>query len=112
MAEAIIFALRKKGTQKMEEITVYDVHTERLDFLYKTYGVQITTSVDQAVDKADLILLSVKPQNVDSVSESISKPPTGLLLSIVAGCTIEKLQERFHTTKIVRSMPNTPAMVN
>lgn len=38
-------------------------------------------------------------------------PPTGLLLSIVAGCTIDQLRTSFRTDKIVRSMPNTPAMV-
>lgn len=111
MAEAIIFALNKKGVQNMNNITVYDVHTERLAFLKKTYGVQITEDVNEATDKADIVLLSVKPQHVESVAQLILNPISGLVLSIVAGYTIKDLQTHFRTSHIVRSMPNTPAMV-
>ena len=111
MAEAIIFALNKKGVQNMDNITVYDVHTERLAFLKKTYGVQTTEDVNEATDKADIVLLSVKPQHVESVAQLILNPISGLVLSIVAGYTIKDLQTHFRTSHIVRSMPNTPAMV-
>ena len=60
---------------------------------------------------ADVTLLSVKPQNVDSIAAAITTAPKGLILSIVAGCTIDHLKEVFKTNNIVRSMPNTPAMV-
>jgi len=111
MAEAIIFALRKKGTQRMDDITIFDVNTERLQFIKDEYNVKITDNLDEAVHNANITILAVKPQNVDSVAQSLSEPLPGLLLSIVAGCTIDKLEKSFKTDKVVRSMPNTPAMV-
>ena len=111
MAEAILFALNKKGTQNLKNVVVYDVHTERLEFLNKTYGVQTTQNIDDATDKADVVLLSVKPQHVELVAKQINQPISGLVLSIVAGYTIKDLRVHFRTSKIVRSMPNTPAMV-
>lgn len=95
----------------MEDITVYDVNTQRLQFIQEEYNVKVSTSVDEAVKGASISILAVKPQNVDSVAQSLCEPLSGLLLSIVAGCTIDKLEKSFKTDKVVRSMPNTPAMV-
>jgi pyrroline-5-carboxylate reductase len=111
MAEAIISALSKCETQNMNDIVVYDVNESRIKHLKGTYGVTICKNVEEGIKDADVTLLSVKPQNVESLVSSISSPPKGLILSIVAGCTIDRLKEVFKTNKIVRSMPNTPAMV-
>jgi pyrroline-5-carboxylate reductase len=111
MAEAIINALSKSGAQSMSDVTVYDISDNRIDHLQKTYGVKACANIEDGMVDADVVFLSVKPQNVSSVAKSLAKPPKGLLLSIVAGCTIDRLKAEFRTDKIVRSMPNTPAMV-
>lgn len=111
MAEAIIFALQKTQIQNMNDIVVCDVNSSRLDFMKNNFGVRVTNSINEAVEDSDVVLLAVKPQNIDSVAKSLVKPPTGLVLSILAGCDIKKLKDSFNTTKVVRSMPNTPAMV-
>lgn len=111
MAEAIISALSKSKTQNMADIVVYDINEERIKHLQDTYNIRSCTTIEDGIHAADVTLLSVKPQNVESISTAITRAPKGLILSIVAGCTIDQLKEVFKTDNIVRSMPNTPAMV-
>ena len=111
MAEAIISALSKSETQNMADIVVFDINDSRVEHLTATYGTRSCNSMTEGMSDADVTLISVKPQNVQSIGGMIQVPPKGLILSIVAGCTIDKLREIFKTDNIVRSMPNTPAMV-
>jgi pyrroline-5-carboxylate reductase len=112
MASAILGSLQIKNTQKMSDIFVYDVNAERLEFLRSKYGITICNNAQLAVDNSEVTILAVKPQSVSTLAESINQAPSGLLLSIVAGLTIKELKQKFGTNKIIRSMPNTPAMVH
>ena len=62
---------------------------------------------------ADLVLLSVKPQHMDGVLDGLRSTlsPSALALSIAAGCPLSMFTERLPTAAVVRSMPNTPAMI-
>lgn len=111
MAEAIISALSKSEAQNMADIVVFDVNGSRVEHLTATYGTRSCDSITEGMCDADVTLISVKPQNVESIGGFIQVRPKGLILSIVAGCTVDKLREIFKTDNIVRSMPNTPAMV-
>jgi pyrroline-5-carboxylate reductase len=111
MAEAIINALSRKEGQNMSDVRVYDLNTERLTYLKSTYNITVSSGPEEGIQDAEVVMLSVKPQNVTAVAKSLPQPPRGLLLSIVAGCTIDNLKTSFRTDKVVRSMPNTPAMV-
>jgi pyrroline-5-carboxylate reductase len=111
MAEAIISALSKSENQDMADIVVFDVNESRVEHLTATYGTKTCNNITEGMGEADVTLISVKPQNVESIGNLIQIPPKGLILSIVAGCTVDKLREVFKTDNIVRSMPNTPAMV-
>jgi len=111
MAEALINALNIKGVQLPDRIKVFDVNVDRLNHLKSKYNVETSSSIQDLLDESDVVILAVKPQHVQIVSKSVTKPPKGLLLSIVAGYTINQLELAFNTKNIVRSMPNTPAMV-
>ena len=111
MAEALINALNSKGVQDSTKIAVYDPHIERLNYLKETYDIEICESVQGVVDNSEIVILAVKPQHVHTVSAHLNFPNDSLLLSIVAGCPIKQLSTEFKTDKIVRSMPNTPAMI-
>lgn len=111
MAEAIINALHSKKSLPMSSIHVYDVNEDRLNYLSKNFKVQVSDDCNKAVEGAELVILAVKPQHVTYVSKALTKPLTGVLLSIVAGCTMQTLRSEFNTSLVVRSMPNTPAMV-
>ena len=107
------FCLRCTVTTSLlsPDISCYDINPDRIAHLKSLYGITPCQDVAQGMETADITFLSVKPQNVTTLAKSLNKPPRGLLLSIVAGCTVENLQTSFKTNKIVRSMPNTPAMV-
>jgi len=61
----------------------------------------------------DLIILAVKPQDIELLFTGLSSfmRPDQLVLSIMAGVTVERLQFALPTTKIIRAMPNLPAQV-
>lgn len=111
MCEALLGALKGKGLQDMKQVVVCDIHAHRLNYLSNKFGVITTSSTAEAMMEADATIVCVKPQNVDALEKSITSPPKGLVLSIVAGVSLEHLRSVFKSNCIVRSMPNTPAMV-
>lgn len=62
---------------------------------------------------ADLIIIAVKPQDFHFVTENISFkiPENALVLSIMAGITISKIQKALNHNNVVRAMPNAPALL-
>jgi len=110
MAEAILSSLHK--VQNMKNVYVYDIHKGRCTYMHETYGISVSNTIDECIQDAEVILLAVKPQNVVDVAAMVVDPPSGMLLSIVAGCTIQHLREQFKTNVIMRTMPNTPAMIS
>jgi pyrroline-5-carboxylate reductase len=122
MAEAIIKGIRGQGSGVSRGEVTSPVHKgllvsepreDRRQYLEKTYGVETTASNKQIVTSCDIIILAVKPQNMDTVIEEISGALTGdkTVVSIAAGITLEYLSSRLKTKKLVRVMPNTPALV-
>ena len=93
------------------EIKAYDPSAAAADHFQKSCGGMICKELKEALD-AEIILLAVKPQHLaDAVRELPSCSGDKLILSIVAGVTLEKLSELTGTKRIVRIMPNTPARV-
>lgn len=111
MCEAILGALKVKGVQRSCDITVFDLSEKRLEYLAQKYGVNTSNSAQEAVEHAEISIIAVKPQNVATLAATITMPSDSLVLSIVAGMPIRDLGRLFRTNKIIRSMPNTPAMV-
>lgn len=111
MTEAILGALDVKNVQEMSRITVVDPNASRLQQLHDKLGVQTTQNPNEGIEGAEIVVLAVKPQNVSSLAASLTVEPPPLLLSIVAGLTISDMKKLFHTDHIIRTMPNTPAMV-
>lgn len=114
MGGAIISGLISKNLVKKEQITVYDAYKAALEKAQSNYGVNISEDIAKAVKDADLVILAVKPNIIDSVLDSIKNDlkKDGILISIAAGVTIERLVEKtFAHIKVARIMPNTPAMV-
>ncbi|MES9859392.1 MAG: pyrroline-5-carboxylate reductase [Candidatus Thiodiazotropha sp. 4PDIVS1] len=96
-------------------ITVSDPDTDKLSQLAARYGVTTEPDNEQAVQQAQIVVLAVKPQILESValnlakSLQLSKP---LIISIAAGITATDLENWLGGNQVVvRSMPNTPAMI-
>ena len=114
MAEALIKGMLAAGVALADRILVSDVSNERLEHLHATYGIIIDRSNKDAVDKADIILLCVKPQIIDVVLSKIEPvaDKEKLVISIAAGVTIGRIEKMLaNRPRVIRVMPNTPALV-
>lgn len=113
MAQAMIAGLIRHKVAPAENLLASGPRQERVDELQERYGIQPFTDNALAASKADVVLLSVKPQRLDKVLEGIagSIQPGALVLSIVAGAPVSKIARVLNTTAVVRAMPNTPARI-
>ncbi|MGQ9569915.1 MAG: pyrroline-5-carboxylate reductase [Thermodesulfovibrionales bacterium] len=117
MAEALIKGLvqsSKFGAKlKKKDIMVSEPRDERRAYLEKTYYVNTTSDNKEVAKICGIIIFAVKPQNMDNViteiADIISEDKT--VVSIAAGITLSYLLSRLRTRKIVRVMPNTPALI-
>lgn len=110
MAQALIGGLISQGLPATR-ITVSDP-VEKVRSLLLEKEVNVTDDNTAAIKDADIVLFAVKPQ----VLAGVLKPLQGLLdgklvISIVAGAEIATLSALLGTDRIVRVMPNTPALV-
>jgi pyrroline-5-carboxylate reductase len=114
MAEALVKGLLRAGTAAQEEITCSEPKAERRDDLAKRYGVSTTGDNLAAAEGADVVVLSVKPQTMDDLLEEIAPAidHRKLVISIAAGISIAAIARKLGAgVRIVRTMPNTPALV-
>jgi pyrroline-5-carboxylate reductase len=113
MAEALIKGMLSADVAKAKQITVTDPSPERREQL-KRFQVTVTDSNLQAVKESEIVLLCVKPQVMDAVLAEIAAVTdrSKLVISIAAGVTIARLEKALAGgPRIVRVMPNTPALV-
>jgi pyrroline-5-carboxylate reductase len=114
MAEAMIKGLVGQELLPIQNIVASDRRPERDVELAESYGIQTTEDNVIAARERDILVLSVKPQDLSGVLEELGGGvigPDALVLSIVAGATIQSITEGLGHRAIVRVMPNTPAQV-
>ena len=113
MASAILGGVVKNGFLKPENIFIYDVNSEASKNLADKYGFNITENISELLNLTNTILIAVKPFVFkDVLSEIKNNYSNQLVLSILAGVKIEKYLSAVDNIKIIRIMPNTPALVN
>ncbi|MBL56216.1 MAG: pyrroline-5-carboxylate reductase [Flavobacteriales bacterium] len=91
----------------LEKETSYEyLKNEEKDFY-------VFNTAEDCIPSADIILIAVKPYHARAVFEEIQyyTNPQQLIISVMAGVKISTIQQGLHTKKIVRSMPNLPAMI-
>ncbi|MGB8981205.1 MAG: pyrroline-5-carboxylate reductase [Anaerolineales bacterium] len=112
MAEAMIAGLLRKKLAKPENITASGPREERVADLSKKYKIKASSDNASAAARADVVVLSVKPQRLSEVMKGLIKVrPEALVLSIVAGASIQKISRTLKHPAVVRSMPNTPGQI-
>lgn len=113
MAEAMIAGLIRCGIAEPEALHASGPRIERVQYLQECYGLVPFTDNVLAAHDADVVVLSVKPQRLDKVLEGLRGEliPDALVLSIIAGASMEKISRGLEHELIVRSMPNTPAQI-
>ena len=112
MGGAILKGALASGVFAPEQAYVYDISPAAME-VAKELGVNLMTSDEEVCANSDIILLAVKPQNAAEALEQCKKALDGkAMMSIVAGVTVERLQNMIDgTPRILRIMPNTPALV-
>lgn len=113
MGGAIISGLLSLDIVSPEQITASDRRESRCLELVEKHGVNVTIDNVEAVEDADVVVLSTKPQVLPQVLAELEgnvKSDT-LVLSIVAGAKISYISEGLNHSSIVRSMPNSPSQI-
>ena len=111
MAEAILSRLLKQNVFTANTVLVSEPRAERRDFLAQKYQVEVTADNQTAISAGGILLLAIKPQVFDSVVANIEPNPDSIIISILAGVTLGKLEQAFPDRAVIRVMPNTPATV-
>ena len=113
MAESMIAGLIRNQVATPDKLLAAGPRQVRVDELSSKYGILPFTDNAEAARKGDVVVLSVKPQRLNNVMAGLSGniQPGALVLSIIAGASIEQLSRGLQHTAIVRSMPNTPAQI-
>ena len=113
MAEAMIAGLINQGVVPADSIVASGPSASRAEKLRARHEIRTATDNARAVEDADVVVLAVKPQRLDHVINDLrgSIKPSALVLSIIAGASIEKMAVGLNHDVIVRSMPNTPAQI-
>jgi pyrroline-5-carboxylate reductase len=114
MGEVLIRGLIQSGKVERKNMIASDVSQDRLSYIAETYGIPTSESNVEVVEKASIIILAVKPQNIDDLLDELSHSSHEghLFISIAAGITAEKLAAKMHhKSGIIRVMPNAPASV-
>lgn len=114
MASAMMGGIINKGLFAPEQVIASDLSPEARQKAEVQLGICTTGDNREVVKQAEILVLSVKPQFYPSVLEEIRDDvrEDQIVLTIAPGWTIDKIQEHLgRPHKIVRTMPNTPALV-
>jgi len=111
MAAALIGGLRRRA-QPDEQILVVERDAQRRKLLERDFGVATQTSIDAGIQESSIVVLAVKPGDMQPVCEALGQlKGRFLVLSIAAGIPSAAIARWCDTEAVVRAMPNTPALI-
>ena len=116
MGEALLSRLLAQQIYAPEQVIVSEPQAQRRAVLAERYGVSVTGE-NQEAGQAPVLLLAIKPQVFDIVTEQLqllvgqADQADQVVLSILAGLPLQRLEAAFPGQPVIRSMPNTPAIV-
>lgn len=114
MGKAMIGGMIRANLVRPKDILASVTRVESLHKLESEFGIQVTLDNKEVAAKADLLFLAVKPNMYPKIIEEIKNKikEDVIIVSIAAGQSIEAIERCFcKSVKIVRTMPNTPALV-
>ena len=113
MASAMIKGIIESNWLDSKSIIVSNRSKEKLIKIQENYSIRIESENKKVAESADLLVLSIKPQIyvdvMNEIKDALKKD--ALILTIAPGFTLSELKKYLGDMKIIRSMPNTPAMV-
>ncbi|HJK97968.1 MAG TPA: pyrroline-5-carboxylate reductase [Polyangiaceae bacterium LLY-WYZ-14_1] len=115
MAGAIVRGLLRSGRFPPERIICADPRRDRREELEEAHGVRTSGDNRSAVEAAEIVILSTKPQVFDRILPEVAEAarPGTLAVSIAAGVPLVALEAALpEAVRVVRVMPNTPSLVD
>ena len=113
MGEAVLAGALRAGVLP-ENVVASDTSAKRLEEVARKHGVHITSSNETAVRNADVVLVAVKPKDVEHLLGEVagSLKRTTVVVSVAAGITTGHIEEELQVREpVVKVMPNTPAAI-
>jgi pyrroline-5-carboxylate reductase len=114
MASAMISGIIKNDICSAEDIFASDAYIPALENAKEKLKINVRQNNKEVVSEADILFLSVKPQYYESVIKDIKDiiKENQIIVTIAPGKTLRWLKDTFEKpVKIIRCMPNTPALV-
>ena len=115
IGEALLSGLLSSGWRSASELSVSDRREPRVRELGEQYGVEATTSNEEAIRGAALVVVAVKPQDIDALLGEIGGllTPEQTVLSVAAAIPTHTIEARLAAAvPVCRAMPNAPATVH
>ena len=112
LAESVIKGI-SKNLFAAEKIFVAEKIPARRDYLIEKYSINVAADFANFADKINLLIVAVKPKDLDAALSEVQKniTATTLVMSVVAGCKLSKLESYLPNQKIIRIMPNVAVLV-
>lgn len=111
MASALIGGLLKRGFSSAH-IHVVEINPDNCTNLHNEYGVRASADLSPGISHCDVLVLAVKPQQLQELALQLAPMLSGqVLISIAAGIRLKDLARWLGSENIVRAMPNTPALI-
>jgi pyrroline-5-carboxylate reductase len=114
MTEALVTGLLTSQMAQPEDLTVTDILAGRRDHMRATYGVRVAANNPEAAAWAQILVLSVEPEDMDALLEEVRPRFSAdvLVISVAAGYPLARLSVHLKPeTRTVRAMPNTPSSI-
>ncbi|MBK9324112.1 MAG: pyrroline-5-carboxylate reductase [Bdellovibrionaceae bacterium] len=113
MAQAIIKGLVESGVTTGDHILASNRTPGKLQKLSDQYKIQSFDNNEALVENSDIVILAVKPQDLLSAIEPIASSfhDQQIVISLAAGIRLQTLQKYLPNTRLVRMIPNTPAIL-
>jgi pyrroline-5-carboxylate reductase len=113
--EALIAGLLSSGWCKPGEVVATARHPDRLEEIEQRYGVRTTTDNAEAVQDADVVVIAVKPQDIEALLADVGRAlrPGQTVISIAAAIPTSLIESHLGDgVPVVRAMPNAPVTVH
>jgi len=115
MGSAILQGILASNTVIASQFYVYDISSETTDSLKQQFAINFLETAKDVAREADIVFIAVKPNNVHEVLAEIQKElkKSTVVVSIAAGISLKAIEAVIgYEQKVIRVMPNTPALVN
>lgn len=117
MGEALLSRLLVQKVYSPDQVLVSEPQPQRQGFLSQQYGVSVTADNQVVAADAEVLLLAIKPQFFNAVTSVLEQRTVEqrnreqLVISVLAGTPLQRLEAAFPEQPVIRAMPNTPATI-